>query len=135
MHVLKRHNTTTTTFNHRRTMSISDDLNYDLEYRSKEDDAWYTCGVILEHETQILRVKFKDFVQSSNDELFSISDLSTHHDIQIFLRRFRPESQPINDNECSRVTQGFMVCAAYSRDKQMRYFDAIVDAVCIASHL
>ncbi|KAK9056822.1 hypothetical protein SSX86_024186 [Deinandra increscens subsp. villosa] len=114
-------------------MSFSDDVNYDLEFRSTRDDAWYSCGVVLEDGNR-LRVKYKDFVQSYNDEVFSVSDFPTGKEIERFLRRFRPESLPIEDNECSRVAEGFMICGAYARDGQLRYFDAIVDAVCYKEH-
>ncbi|KAL8238053.1 hypothetical protein R6Q59_019134 [Mikania micrantha] len=114
-------------------MSTSGDVNYNLEYRSQKDDAWYSCGVVLEHGNRLC-VKFKDFVQSFDDEIFNVSDFSTDDDIGAFCRRFRPESVPIDDNECSRVTEGFMVCAAYTGDTQLRYFDAVVDAVCYKEH-
>ncbi|CAI9294906.1 unnamed protein product [Lactuca saligna] len=103
-----------------------------LDFRSKKDDAWYACGVVLDGKK--LRVKFKDFVESFHDEVFSISDFSTHREIEQFLLRFRPTSMPIEENECSKVIEGMMVSATYTRDGLVRFFDAIVDAVNYKEH-
>lgn len=104
-----------------------------LDFRSKKDDAWYACGVVLDGKK--LRVKFKDFVESFHDEVFSIADFSTHREIEQFLLRFRPTSMPIEENECSKVIEGMMVSATYTRDGLVRFFDAIVDAVRILSQI
>ncbi|XP_076922414.1 uncharacterized protein LOC143584200 [Bidens hawaiensis] len=111
----------------------SHSVNYNLEDRSTKDDAWYKCGVVLEHENR-LRVKFKNLVQPSNDEVFSVSDFSSNDEIDIFRRRFRPESEPVGEDECRKVAEGVMVSAVGLDDKQLRYFDAIVDAVCHKEH-
>ncbi|XP_023752139.1 uncharacterized protein LOC111900488 [Lactuca sativa] len=103
-----------------------------LDFRSKKDDAWYACGVVLDGKK--LRVKFKDFVESFHDEVFSIADFSTHREIEQFLLRFRPTSMPIEENECSKVIEGMMVSATYTRDGLVRFFDAIVDAVNYKEH-
>ncbi|KAI3509660.1 hypothetical protein L1887_25109 [Cichorium endivia] len=114
-------------------MANSDDgkVSYNLDYRSK-DDAWYTSGVILE-DGQRLRVKLEGF-GSSYDEVFSIANFSTHHEIEEFLRRFRPVSVPVELGECSSVIQGMLICAKYTNDGSLRYFDAIVDAVYHKEH-
>ncbi|XP_071701520.1 uncharacterized protein [Rutidosis leptorrhynchoides] len=117
-------------------MSISTALNidYNIEYRSKNDDAWYLSGIIFENGNR-LRVKFKEFPQSYYDEVFSIDDFSNHSDIDEFIGRFRDVSQPIEDNECSKVIQGMTVCAiCRGFDGSIRYFDAIVDDVCYKQH-
>ncbi|XP_076909049.1 uncharacterized protein LOC143566175 [Bidens hawaiensis] len=112
----------------------SHSVNYNLQFRSTKDDAWYKCGVSSDLKIH-LRVKFKNLVQTSNDEVFSISDFSTNDQIEIFRRRFRPESEPVGVNECRKVAEGAMVCAVGCLDdKQLRYFDAIVDAVCHKEH-
>lgn len=116
-------------------MAISGDadVSYNLDYRSKKDDAWYTSAVVLEDGKQ-LRVKFRDFVDSYFDEVFSIADFSTKSDLQEFIRRFRCASVPIEDNECSRVIADMVVCATYKGDGSVRFFDAIVDAVHYKEH-
>ncbi|KVI10598.1 hypothetical protein Ccrd_010987 [Cynara cardunculus var. scolymus] len=112
-------------------MAISGDADADvsnyLEYRSKKDEAWYTSAVVLEDGKQ-LRVKFRDFVHSYYDEVFSVADFSTKSELQEFLHRFRRLSEPIEDNECSRVIADMMVCATYKGDGSVRFFDAIVDS-------
>ncbi|KAI3769528.1 hypothetical protein L6452_00634 [Arctium lappa] len=110
------------------------DVSYNLDYRSKKDDAWYTSAVVLEDGKQ-LRVKFRDFMDSYYDEIFSIADFSTKSDLQEFIRRFRRVSVPIEDNECSRVIADMVVCATYKGDGSVRFFDAIVDAVFLFSQL
>ncbi|XP_076928654.1 uncharacterized protein LOC143592670 [Bidens hawaiensis] len=108
-------------------------INDGVEYRP-DDEAWYTCRVDLEDGNQLLRVKFQSFY-SLSDEVFTIADFSTHRQIQQFLRKFRPVSEPIDDNECSRLTQGMPVCAVYrGTQKPLRYYDAIVDAVHYKEH-
>ncbi|KAI3786411.1 hypothetical protein L1987_40063 [Smallanthus sonchifolius] len=109
-------------------MAIFNGVDYNLEYRSKKDEAWYTCGVVLEDGKQ-LRVKFRDFIQSYFDEVYSIANFLTHHEIEQFLKRFRPVSELIEYNECSRVIEGMKVCAMYKGADEVLYFDAIVDAV------
>ncbi|XP_024965369.1 uncharacterized protein LOC112505687 isoform X2 [Cynara cardunculus var. scolymus] len=118
-------------------MAISGDADADvsnyLEYRSKKDEAWYTSAVVLEDGKQ-LRVKFRDFVHSYYDEVFSVADFSTKSELQEFLHRFRRLSEPIEDNECSRVIADMMVCATYKGDGSVRFFDAIVDSVHYKEH-
>ncbi|XP_022017294.1 uncharacterized protein LOC110916965 isoform X3 [Helianthus annuus] len=112
---------------------FGDDVNYNLEFRSTKDDGWYHCGVVLEHRNR-LRVKFKHFDQICNDEVFSVSDFSTNDDVSKFLQRFRPESEPIGDNRCSRVSEGLMVSAACTGGNHLRKFDAVVEAVIKKKH-
>ncbi|KAL4555346.1 hypothetical protein LXL04_037964 [Taraxacum kok-saghyz] len=107
-------------------------VSYNLDFRSKNDDAWYTCGVV--HDGKQLRVKFKDFVESFHDEVFSTTDFSSHREIEEFLRRFRQTSEPIEEHECSRVIEGMTVSATYTSDGLVRFFDAIVDAVYYKEH-
>ncbi|KAI3695356.1 hypothetical protein L1987_78352 [Smallanthus sonchifolius] len=109
-------------------MALFNGVDYNLEYRSKKDETWYTCGVVLEDGKQLC-VMFKDFIQSYFDEVYSIADFWTHHEIEQFLKRFRPVSGMIEDNECSRVIEGMKVCAMYKGADEVLYFDAIVDAV------
>ncbi|MFS8026574.1 putative SAWADEE domain-containing protein [Helianthus anomalus] len=115
-------------------MSIfGDDVNYNLEFRSTKDDGWYHCGVVLQHRNR-LRVKFNHFDKISNDEVFSVTDFSTNDDVSKFLQRFRPESEPIGDNRCSRVSEGLMVSASCTGGNHLRKFDAVVEAVIKKKH-
>nr|XP_043620080.1 uncharacterized protein LOC122591922 [Erigeron canadensis] len=115
-------------------MSDIPKISFNLEYRSTQDDAWYTSGVILDHHNQLLRVKFKEFPEIQHDEVFSVSDFSSSDDVDEFRRRFRAETVPVEDNECTKVIEGMTVCAAYTEDGICRYFDAIVDAVYYKEH-
>ncbi|KAJ9560723.1 hypothetical protein OSB04_005883 [Centaurea solstitialis] len=123
---------------HRPAMAVSgdDNVSYNLDYRSKKDEAWYTAAVLLEDDGKgkQLRVKFRDFEDSCFDEVFSIADFSTKSELQEFLPRFRRVSVPIEDNECSRVISGMIVCATYKGDGSVRFFDAIVDDVRYKEH-
>ncbi|KAF5812174.1 putative SAWADEE domain-containing protein [Helianthus annuus] len=112
-------------------VSITD---YNLEYRCSTDDAWYTCAVVLDDVNRNLRVKFRDFVQSFYDEVFSVANFSTHSEIEQFLLRFRPVSKPVEDYECSGIIQGMLVCAIYRNKDEALYFDAVVDAVRYKAH-
>ncbi|XP_023752138.1 uncharacterized protein LOC111900487 [Lactuca sativa] len=116
-------------------MTISGDgkVIYNLDYRSKNDDAWYTSGVVLENGKR-LRVKLEDFKSGDADEVFSMGNFSKHDELEEFLRRFRPVSVPVEENECSTVVEGMTVCATYKGDGSVRYFDAIVDGVCYKEH-
>ncbi|XP_076886331.1 protein SAWADEE HOMEODOMAIN HOMOLOG 2-like [Bidens hawaiensis] len=109
-------------------MAVLDDIevDYDLEYLTKKDAAWFTCAVVLEHQNQ-LRVKF---------EVFSVADFNTHCDIEQLIHKFRPVSKPVEDNECSILVQGMRVCAIYRRHDrdELLYYDAVVDAVLYVEH-
>lgn len=105
---------------------------YDMEYRSKADDAWYNVCLVLEGGNR-LRVEFENFSESL-DEVFSIDDFSALNEIDEFMRRFRLSSYGVEDNECSRVIEGMMVCAEYTGDGKRRFFDAIVDSVRYKEH-
>ncbi|XP_076884279.1 protein SAWADEE HOMEODOMAIN HOMOLOG 2-like isoform X2 [Bidens hawaiensis] len=114
-------------------MANPDGVDYNLDYRWKADDAWYTCAAILEHGSR-LRIKFKDTVQSYFDEIYSVADFNTHREIEQFLSRFRTVSEPVEDNECSRVLEGMKICAIYRNKDEALYYDATVDAVQYVEH-
>ncbi|XP_076928644.1 protein SAWADEE HOMEODOMAIN HOMOLOG 1-like isoform X1 [Bidens hawaiensis] len=116
-------------------MAVLDDIevDYDLEYLTNKDAAWFTCAVVLEDQNH-LRVKFEGFAHSFHDEVFSVTDFSTHRDIEQLIHKFRPVSKPVEDNECSRLTEGMLVCAIYRRHDEVLYYDAIVDAVLYVEH-
>ncbi|XP_071700779.1 uncharacterized protein [Rutidosis leptorrhynchoides] len=109
-------------------------VSYKFDYRSTNDDAWYNCGIVLDHEKQQLRVKFEHFKPIENDEVFSITDFKDQDQLDEFIARFRPVSLVLDDNECSRVIEGMTVCATYGDEDSLRYFDAVVDAVYYKEH-
>nr|GEV13785.1 putative SAWADEE domain-containing protein [Tanacetum cinerariifolium] len=108
---------------------------FELDYKSIKDDAYYTSGVILEDNNRRLRVKLQDFLDSKFDEVFTVNDFKNIDDVSKFLRRFRPVSVAVEDNECAKVTENMTVCASYhGDDDSLRYFDAIVDTVHYKEH-
>lgn len=97
-----------------------------LEYRARDDDAWYSVHVAVKGGT--LTIQFQGLQET--DELVA-SNFESEEDIDGVVRRFRQVSPQLQDNECGRVTEGSIVCAAChdSYRDDMRYYDALVEAV------
>lgn len=111
---------------------ILDDASaFNLEYKD-EDDAWYTAKVVLceghgDVETSLI-VKLQGFTEANVK--YTVGQFQTLAEVEEFVKRFRPLSVQLQDRECSKVTEGIKVCAALScRDNDLRYFDAVVEAV------
>lgn len=96
------------------------------------DDAWYSARALLDGNT--LTVKLEDFPESIHDEVFNSGDFATSEAVDKFRERFRPLSRPLEDSECSIVVEGMLVCATFKGDGQVRFFDAVVEAVNYAEH-
>lgn len=96
-----------------------------LEFRSQMDDAWYDARIVMDGY-DCLRVKFVGF-PDDQDEVFDANNLTSFKDIAEFRRRFRPMSVQIQDNECSQVTKGTLVCVAHAIcPDDRRFYDAVV---------
>lgn len=102
---------------------------YDLEYRASEDDAWYSVHVILDAVAETLTVKY-NCSPAVYEVVLSAGDFETEERVEELVGRFRPVSHQLQDDECQRITVGTSVCAAHGTgDDDLRFFDAVVDAV------
>ncbi|KAK7304862.1 hypothetical protein VNO77_42754 [Canavalia gladiata] len=113
-------------------MSVVVGPSYTTEFRTFNDDAWYSVCVLLEGEA--LRIKYFDF-SDEDDNVFEPSDFRDSEQLEDFKRRFRPISKQLQDSECHLLAEGTTVCAChYFRDDDIRFYDAIVDGVQEAVH-
>jgi hypothetical protein len=105
---------------------------YDLEYRSVADDAWYNALVLLDGHK--LTVKLEGFPDC--DEFSYAAEFKTLEALNVFIKRFRPISAQIQDDNCSIVTKGKTFCATLvSGDYDIRFYDAVVNDVCQKEHV
>lgn len=101
---------------------------YDVEYRVREDDAWYSVSLALSEDGETLSVKFQGF----DDWVLQIAagEFKCAAGLDELLKRFRPVSKQIQDDECGKVTKGMAVCASLSyRSDDLRFYDAVVEDV------
>ncbi|KAI5340050.1 hypothetical protein L3X38_019324 [Prunus dulcis] len=104
-----------------------------LEFRSQMDDAWYDARIVMDGY-DCLRVKFIGF-PDDHDEVFDANNLTSFKDIAEFRRRFRPVSVQVQDNECSQVAKGTLVCVAHAIcPDDRRFYDAVVYKVLHEEH-
>ncbi|ONI18089.1 hypothetical protein PRUPE_3G196400 [Prunus persica] len=104
-----------------------------LEFRSQMDDAWYDARIVMDGY-DCLRVKFIGF-PDDHDEVFDANNLTSFKDIAEFRRRFRPVSVQVQDNECSQVAKGTLVCVAHAVcPDDRRFYDAVVYKVLHEEH-
>ncbi|KAG8365743.1 hypothetical protein BUALT_Bualt17G0003600 [Buddleja alternifolia] len=107
---------------------------YDLEYRAKEDDAWYSVYVVLDAAAQTMRVKYMCYPKVYED-VFSAGGLETEAQLAQLVRRFRPVSRQLQDHQCRQLAVGTTVCAAHATaDNDLRFYDAVVEAVNRQAH-
>ncbi|XP_024026652.1 uncharacterized protein LOC21388354 isoform X2 [Morus notabilis] len=108
-----------------------------LEFRSYGDDAWYSVRVWAEGDSgdgEHLRVRYCGF-PDAHDNVFRRDDFGELKKLDDFAARFRPISLQLQDSECSRAPTGLLVCAShYFRDDDVRFYDALVEAVDRAEH-
>ncbi|XP_059663941.1 uncharacterized protein LOC132309671 [Cornus florida] len=103
----------------------------ELEFRSTADDAWYIVQVVLQTETFV--VKFSEFPESI-DKRVSAADFQTLQAVHDFVRRFRPFSVQLQDNQCSKIVKGLTVCAPFKfKHHDIRFYDAVVESVSLTS--
>ncbi|KAF7824887.1 putative SAWADEE domain-containing protein [Senna tora] len=101
---------------------------YNVEFRTLEDDAWYSARAVLERG-QALRIKFLNF-DDNHDSVFEADGFKSLTELEVFRSRFRPASQQLQDHECRSIVREMTVCACYWYSKEdVRFYDAIVDAV------
>lgn len=102
---------------------------YDTEYRSRDDDAWYSVRVSLDNEEKSLVVKFEGFLEAS-DLKFRADEFENQAAVDEFVKRFRPVSKQLQDRDCYQLVKGKKVCAALSFGlDDLQYYDAVVDDV------
>ncbi|XP_057985150.1 uncharacterized protein LOC131169806 [Hevea brasiliensis] len=105
---------------------------YDVEYRSKTDDAWYSVRTLLSGEK--LTVKYYNFCDVY-DDVFEPQDFKTVEEIEEFKKRFRSLSVQLQDSECRKVAEGTVVCVShFFSDFDVRFYDAVVDGVIYKDH-
>jgi hypothetical protein len=111
-----------------RLVDLEQKENFSTEFRSFEDDAWYTVMVMMDDDGT-LRVRFE---KSTNevDQLFEPSFFGSLEDLEDFEKRFRPLSVQVQDNECDNIVQDVKVCACrHFGPNDILYYDAIVHSV------
>ncbi|KAJ6334296.1 hypothetical protein OIU78_011234 [Salix suchowensis] len=87
--------------------SVPPPSDYDVEFRSLADDAWYSVCTVLDGEK--LTLKYQNF-SDDDDSIFE-------------------------DNECHKVVGGVVVCVSHSFDgSDNRFYDATVDDVVRKEH-
>ncbi|KAI4308555.1 hypothetical protein L6164_031614 [Bauhinia variegata] len=102
-------------------------VQYNVEFRSYNDDAWYSVAVVLESE--VLRVKYQGFSDEHDNE-FDVKGFSSLEQLSEFEGRFRHVSDQLQDNECDTIVEGMTVCASFVfEDNDVRFYDANVDGV------
>ncbi|XP_027170102.1 uncharacterized protein LOC113769955 isoform X1 [Coffea eugenioides] len=108
---------------------------YDIEYRSKDDDAWYSARVILDNDEKSLVVKLEGFSEAS-DLKFRADEFENQAAVEEFVKRFRSVSEQLQDRDCYQLVKGKKVCAALSFGlDDLRYYDAVVDDVRHQGHV
>lgn len=105
---------------------------YDVEFRSLSDDAWYSVCTVLDGEK--LTLKYQNF-SDDDDCIFEVKNFKTLEEVERLKDRFRPISAQLQDNECHKVVGGVVVCASHSFDgSDNRFYDAVVDDVVHKEH-
>ncbi|XP_026423491.1 uncharacterized protein LOC113319452 [Papaver somniferum] len=101
-----------------------------LDFRSTKDDAWYTVGkVSLSKAKNILTVRYAGF-DKEDDEKFSAKGFKTVKELDDFLNRFRPACVQLQDEECSDVSRGLMVCALLDQgDEDKKFYDGVIESI------
>ncbi|OMO89647.1 hypothetical protein COLO4_19638 [Corchorus olitorius] len=108
---------------------------YKTEFRSYQDDAWYSVKLLLEGQrNDQLRVKFDNF-PDEHDNVFPAEKFKSVDELSEFVSRFRKVSSQLQDCDCSMVVKGTNVCASDSFGiDEFRFYDAIVDEVMHSEH-
>lgn len=107
--------------------SVPPPSDYDVEFRSLADDAWYSVCTVLDGEK--LTLKYQNF-SDDDDSIFEVKNLKTLDELEKLKDRFRPISPQLQDNECHKVVGGVVVCVSHSFDgSDNRFYDATVDDV------
>ncbi|KAL3651201.1 hypothetical protein CASFOL_004203 [Castilleja foliolosa] len=102
---------------------------FDLEFRAKEDDAWYSGSVSLDSDAQTLVVRYQ-CLPIANDVVFSAGEFKTEAEAEVLARRFRPISQQVQDHQCRELAVGTTVCASHGNaEDDLRFYDAVIEAV------
>ncbi|XP_028758680.1 uncharacterized protein LOC114717638 [Neltuma alba] len=109
-------------------VAADDASKFNVEFRSHDDEAWYSVRVVLEQE-EVLRLKFLNF-GDSHDKVFEAQCFNSLKEVEEFEKRFRPVSLQLQDDECRSIIPGTTVCACYQYNSEdVRFYDATVVAV------
>ncbi|GLT73827.1 hypothetical protein SLA2020_456600 [Shorea laevis] len=105
---------------------------YDAEFRSHVDDAWYSVSLLAEGNK--LRVRFLNF-PDSHDAVYDALELNNEASLKDLKGRIRKLSAQLQDGECSNVLPGTLVCASHSfGPNDVRFYDAVVEGVQQKTH-
>jgi hypothetical protein len=111
-----------------RLVDLEQKENFSTEFRSFEDDAWYSVMVMMDDDGT-LRVRFEKSTDEV-DQLFELSFFGSLEDLEEFEKRFRSLSIQVQDNECDKIVQDVKVCACrHSGHDDILYYDAVVHSV------
>ncbi|XP_045810945.1 uncharacterized protein LOC123905385 [Trifolium pratense] len=109
-------------------VNIEQKENFTTEFRSYEDDAWYTVMVMMD-DNGTLRVRFEKSI-NEEDQMFEPSFFGSMEDLLDFEKRFRPLSIQVQDDECDMLVPDVKVCACqHFGPDELRFYDAVIDSV------
>ncbi|KAE8676310.1 Aldolase-type TIM barrel family protein [Hibiscus syriacus] len=111
------------------------DEDYDMEFRSYPDDAWYSVRLLLEGDrSEKLRIKYDNFPDDI-DDVFPDGNFKSEDEIHDFVGRIRKVSAQLQDHDCLKVVKGMRVCASDTfADGEVLFYDAIVDDILRKEH-
>ncbi|KAI3897979.1 hypothetical protein MKW92_038430 [Papaver armeniacum] len=85
-----------------------------LDFRSVQDDAWYT-----------IENQFMDFPDKDDDEVFHVGDFKTGKELDELFNRFRPACVQLQDKECYDMRRESYVCALREEGEEEQKFYGI----------
>ncbi|XP_070006891.1 uncharacterized protein [Nicotiana sylvestris] len=106
---------------------------YNLEYRCKVDDSWYSVRLVL--KGQRLTVKYEGY-QVEVDTIFDAGEFKSKEEVDELVGRFRCVSPQLQDSECCTLKEGMIVsvaCNAFGED-DMLFYDAVIEAIHNVDH-
>lgn len=107
---------------------VSSEVHFDMEFRSPTNtDSWYTVKLLLVGDT--LRVNFAGF-SDSDAAVFDAANFKSEAELDEFQGRFRILSVQLQDNECSKVEEGTLVCVSHTFGvNDLRFYDGVIEEV------
>ncbi|OIT00047.1 PREDICTED: uncharacterized protein LOC109230394 [Nicotiana attenuata] len=106
---------------------------YNLEYRYKVDDSWYSVRLVL--KGQRLTVKYEGYPEEV-DTIFDVGDFTSKEEVDEFVERFRCVSPQLQDRECCTLKEGMIVCVACNAfcEDDMLFYDVVIEAIHNVDH-
>ncbi|KAI3942202.1 hypothetical protein MKW98_003801 [Papaver atlanticum] len=102
-----------------------------LDFRSVQDDAWYTVDKpVYCKPNGTLTVRFIEFPDKDDDEVFSVEDFKTVKELDEFVNRFRPACVQLQDKECYDMRRGSYVCALLEDgDEEHKFYNGVIESI------